>query len=229
MKRATTFLAVFAALISPGAMLHAAGSAEDAASKAADSAENETICLFNGKDLDGWHVYLKEPGVDPKEIWKVHEGAIWCKGDPFGFLRTKEEYGDFKLVLEWRWPEEPTNSGVLLRMTSEDKIWPLCLEAQLKHERAGDVVGMGCDFNENIRPAGEFFRVAPRRNPSNEKEPGEWNTYEIICKGDTVELYVNGEFQNKATGVQVPPRGHIGLQSEGSPIMFRNIELTPLR
>ncbi len=229
MKSMLTLLALVIALILPVATLHAAESAEQVTPKAADLADNETVSLFNGKDLDGWHIYLKDSEADPKEVWKVQDGAIWCKGDPFGFLRTKEKYGDFKLVMEWRWPEEPTNSGVLLRMSDEDKIWPLCLEAQLKHERAGDVVGMGCDFNENIRPAGEFFRVAPRQNPSNEKEPGEWNTYEIICKGDTVELFVNGEFQNKATGVQVPDRGYIGLQSEGSPIMFRNINLTPLR
>lgn len=229
MKNMITLLPFVIALILQVATLHAAESAEAGAAKAGDLGDNETVSLFNGKDLDGWHIYLKDSRTDPKEVWKVKEGVIWCKGDPFGFLRTKEKYGDFKLVLEWRWPEEPTNSGVLLRMSDGDKIWPLCLEAQLKHERAGDVVGMGCDFNENIRPAGEFFRVAPRRNPSSEKKTGEWNTYEIICKGDTVELFVNGEFQNRATGVQVSDRGYIGLQSEGSPIMFRNIYLTPLR
>ena len=198
-------------------------------SLAVDATDEMSIDLFNGKDLEGWHIHLKDPDADPKEVWKVQDGAIWCKGDPFGYLRTKESYGDFKLVLEWRWPAEPTNSGVLLRMTGDDEVWPLCFEAQLKHERAGDVVGMGCDFNENIRPAGEFFRVAPRQNPSSEKEPGEWNTYEIVYKGDTVQLTVNGVLQNKATGIQVPERGYIGLQSEGSPIMFRNIKLTPLR
>ncbi|HQE76458.1 MAG TPA: DUF1080 domain-containing protein, partial [Candidatus Hydrogenedentes bacterium] len=67
-----------------------------------------------------------------------------------------------------------------------------------------------------------------RQNPSSEKKPGEWNTYEITCKGDTLELRVNGQLQNKATGMQVPAKGYIGLQSEGGPIMFRNIKLTLL-
>lgn len=228
MLRSLIVLVIGIALLSPDCFAQDAQCAPAPEAASPDAAEGKAIALFNGKDLDGWHIYLKDPDADPKEVWKVQDGAIWCKGDPAGFLRTKEMYGNFKLTLEWRWPEEPTNSGVLVRMTDEEKIWPLCLEAQLKHEQAGDVVGMGCDFNENIRPAGEFYRVAPKQNPSNEKKPGEWNTYEIICEGDTMQLIVNGVVQNKATGAQVPAKGYIGVQSEGSPIMFRNILVTPL-
>ena len=196
--------------------------------KPEESQDGETVVLFNGEDLEGWHMYLEDADADPKDVWEVRDGAIWCKGEPVGFMRTKKEYDDFKLVLEWRWPDKPGNSGVLLRMTDEEKVWPLCLEAQLKHRMAGDVVGMGCDFNENTSPAGEFYRYAAKQNRTNEKKPGDWNTYEITCKGDTVELTVNGQLQNKATGVPVR-RGFIGLQSEGAPIMFRSIKLTPLR
>ena len=61
-----------------------------------------------------------------------------------------------------------------------------------------------------------------------ETEPGGWNKYEIICKGGTIEATINGKLQNKATGVNIS-KGYIGLQSEGVPIVFRNIKLTPLR
>lgn len=188
----------------------------------------DTITLFNEKDFEGWYMYLKDADADPKDVWKVRDGAIWCKGEPTGFIRTKKEYSDFKLVFEWRWPEKPSNSGVLLHMSGEEKIWPLCMEAQLMHKRAGDFVGMGCDFNENKNKKGEFISYAPRMNDSNEKQPGGWNTYEIVCNGDTIELKVNGQLQNKATGVSIG-KGFIGFQSEGSPIMFRNFKLTPLR
>jgi hypothetical protein len=181
----------------------------------------DTINLFNGKDFEGWHMYLKD-------AWKVRDGAIWCTGNPTGFIRTKKEYSDFKLVFEWRWPEKPGNSGVLLHMDGEEKIWPLCMEAQLMHKRAGDLVGMGCDFNENKAKKGGPISYAPHMNDSNEKKPGGWNTYEITCNGDTIELKVNGQFQNKATGVSIR-KGFIGFQSEGSPIMFRNFKLTPLK
>jgi len=191
------------------------------------TAGGESIALFNGRDFEGWHMYLENTDVDPKSVWQVKDGAIWCSGVPTGCLRTTKEYSDYRLVLEWRWLAKPSNSGVLLRMGGEEKIWPLCMEAQLMHQRAGDMVGMGYDFNESRTDKAEFISYAPRMNDSNEKEPGGWNTYEIICRGNTIELKVNGLLQNKATGVNVR-EGYIGLQSEGSPIMFRNIQLTPL-
>ncbi len=228
MKRMLSVLIVLT-LVSLGSVAEAseAKGPADGDAKVSEAKDGEAITLFNGKDLEGWHMHLKDPAVDPKTVWEVRDGAIWCKGDPYGYIRTKEAYDDFKLVVEWRWPEKPTNSGVLLRMEDDDKVWPLCMEAQLMHRKAGDVVGMGCDFNEDKSKEGSFFRHAPRQHDSNEKEPGGWNTYEIVCKGDTMELTVNGQLQNKATGVCVR-RGFVGLQSEGSPIMFRNVTLTPL-
>jgi len=202
--------------------------AADSESMPAKSQDKDTITLFNGKDFEGWHMYLKDADADPKDVWKVRDGAIWCKGEPTGFIRTKKEYSDFKLVLEWRWPEKPGNSGVLLHMSGEEKIWPLCMEAQLMHKRAGDFVGMGCNFNENKAKKGGPISYTPRMNDSSEKEPGGWNTYEITCKDDTIEATINGQLQNKATGVSIH-KGFIGFQSEGVPIMFRNFKLTPLK
>ncbi len=188
----------------------------------------KTISLFDGKSLDGWHIFVKDNAAKPTDVWKVKDGAIWCKGDPLGFIRTKKQFENYKLTLEWKWVDNPTNSGVLVHMSDEETMFPLCMEAQLKHQSAGDVVGMNCDFNENQNKEGEFFRVAKKQHESNEKEPGEWNSYEIICKGDAMTLKVNGQLQNQATGM-CATKGFVGLQSEGSPIMFRNIKLTPLK
>ncbi len=182
---------------------------------------NDTINLFNGKDFEGWYMYKKD-------AWKVRDGEIWCSGNPTGFLRTKKEYSEYKLVFEWCWPEKPGNSGVLLHMSDQDKIWPLCVEAQLMNNRAGDLIGMGCKFNENKAKKDGPISFTPRMNDSNEKEAGGWNSYEIICDDDTVELKINGQYQNKATGISIR-KGYIGFQSEGVPIMFRNIKLTPLK
>ena len=191
------------------------------------AAGGEAIGLFNKKDLEDGYVYLKDADADAKGVWKVQDGELRCSGNPVGFLRTKQEYSDYKLVFEWRWPEKTGNSGVLLRMGGEDKVWPLCMEAQLMHARAGDLIGMGCDFNENKAKKGGPISYTPRMNDSNEKERGGWNKYEIVCKGDTIEVTINGQLQNKATGVSIR-KGYIGFQSEGVPIMFRNINLTPL-
>jgi hypothetical protein len=64
-------------------------------------------------------------------------------------------------------------------------------------------------------------------HPSNEKPLGEWNKYEITVDKGTVELKVNGLVQNVATNCAEIP-GKICLQSEGSEIEIRNLELTPL-
>jgi hypothetical protein len=191
------------------------------------SKNGDVIALFNGRDLDGWHTYLESGNADPKDVWKVQDGKIWCTGKPTGFLRTKEQYSDYKLELEWRWPEKPGNSGVLLHMSGDEKIWPPCVEAQLMHKRAGDLIGMGYTFNENKAKKGSPISYTPHMSDPSEKELGEWNKYEITCKGGTIEATINGQLQNKATGVNVS-KGYIGLQSEGIPIMFRNIKLTPL-
>ena len=183
--------------------------------------DDDTIDLFNGENFEGWYMYKKD-------AWRVRGGEIYCSGKPTGFLRTKKEYSDFKLTFEWRWPEKSGNSGVLLHMSDQDKVWPLCVEAQLMNNRAGDLIGMGCKFNENKAKKDGPISYTPRMNDSNEKETGGWNSYEIVCDDDTVELKINGQYQNKATGVSIS-KGYIGFQSEGVPIMFRNIKLTPLK
>ena len=199
-----------------------------ASSYSESSSASEAIDLFNGRDFEGWYMYLNDADVNPKDVWKVRDGAIYCTGNLTGFLRTKKEYSDYKLVFEWRWIEKPGNSGILLHMSSQEKIWPLCVEAQLMHKRAGDLIGMGCKFNENKAKKDGTISYTPRMNESNEKEAGGWNKYEIVCKDNTIELKVNGQFQNRATGVSIR-KGYIGFQSEGVPIMFRNFKLTPLK
>jgi hypothetical protein len=70
-------------------------------------------------------------------------------------------------------------------------------------------------------------RVVNKIAASSEKPVGEWNTMEVTCKSNTIEVYVNGTLQNKATGIS-DTKGHICLQSEGKDIEFRNVFITKL-
>ena len=94
--------------------------------------------LFNGKDLNNWEFYLRDPSVDPGKVFTVKDAAIHISGNPFGYMRTKEQYSDYKLHLEWRWPDEATNSGVFIHAQKPDTIWPACFECQLKAGSAGE-------------------------------------------------------------------------------------------
>ncbi len=182
----------------------------------------DTIWLFNGKNLDNWEFHHREE-VDPEEVWSVRNGIIHCEGEPWGYAKTKEEYSNYILNVEWRWPGNPTNSGVFIHQQGEDKIWPVCYEAQLKYERAGDLIAFpGTDFNERVDKSSV---VVPRiTEKGSERPPGQWNTYRIIAQADTLELYINGVLENRGTGL-TQTSGRISLQSEGSPIEFRNVYL----
>lgn len=196
----------------------------------------EKTTLFDGKSLDGWIRFI--PGDKKGEggkftvdnVWSVKEGAIHCEGKPHGYIRTEDNYANYKLHLEWRWAGEPTNSGVLLHKSGPDAVWPMCVEAQLKHENAGDFVLLTNSIitvdGKQVGP--DKWPSSPKGKASNEKPAGEWNSYDIVCDGDKITLTVNGALQNEGAGAK-PSSGPICLQSEGSPIQFRNIYLEPLK
>src|SRR5262249_51022528 len=145
--------------------------------------------------------------VKPEDVWSVKDGVIHCKGRPFGYLLTEKEYGDYVLTVEWRWPARPGNSGVFVHVSGPDKIWPKGVEAQLQSGQAGDFWLVG-DFKLTIdkerqdkRTARHYFRIGGHQKKV-EKPIGEWNKYEITCKGDTIKLVVNGEVVNEGTGAE---------------------------
>jgi hypothetical protein len=192
----------------------------------APKAQKGTIVLFNGKNLNNWVFHLKDPAVDPAKVFTVQNGVIHITGDPFGYMRTKESYSDYKLHVEWRYPVELSNSGIFIHGQGADTIWLKCFECQLKAGSAGDFVCMnGSDMNERKDKAN---RVVKKLAESNEKPVGEWNTMEVTCKANTIDVVVNGLTQNKGTNLNISS-GSICLQSEGKAIEFRNIFLTPLK
>lgn len=187
----------------------------------------EKTPLFNGKDLTGWVRFA--PGGNVDEMWSVKDGVIHCTGKPNGYIRTEQTYRDYRLGVDWRWTDKPTNSGVLLHKTGEDKVWPTCIEAQLMHENAGDFwILQGATIQVKGKTVGPGAYVnSVKFAPHSEKPAGEWNHYDITCRGDTVKLVVNGVLQNEGTGASASA-GNICLQSEGSPIEFRDVVIQPL-
>ena len=73
--------------------------------------------LFNGKDLAGWVCVVDSLGEVPAgEVFTVRDGNIRIAGQPFGYMRTVRQYGDYRLHAEWRWIGEATNSGIFQRV-----------------------------------------------------------------------------------------------------------------
>lgn len=189
--------------------------------------------LFNGKNLDGWTIHTEDSSINPTDFFYVKDGFIETVGVPLGYLRTIKEYSNYTLHVEWRYPENPTNSGVFVHTSGPDVIFPNHFQGQLKHGNVGDFIVQGEGLNATVGDSVYYSTpddkpVVPKEHESNEKPVGEWNNYDITCKGSTIELRVNGLLQNTATNCSVT-KGGIGLQAEGSKIQFRNLWIEPIK
>lgn len=197
--------------------------------------EEGWIKLFNGKDLTGWKKFLdpKNTTADAEKIWTIKDNAIICEGSVNGYLITEKDYENYVLRVQWKWGEKVArgrNSGVFVHVSGPDKIWPKAIEAQLMADHAGDF-WLVDNFKLTVDPKRQDPKVPRhflRMKDGVEKPLGEWNQYEITCKGDTIKLVINGQLVNEGTGAEAT-KGKILLQSEGAEIHFRNIELKPLK
>jgi len=193
-----------------------------------DGARPIEVSLLAGGRLDAWMFYTTTPGARLQDTWSIRDGVLRCNGGTRGYLRTRAKYTNYLLQLEWRWPADsnPGDSGVLMRIGGPDKLWPRCVEAQMHTQNAGDLYGIdGFPLQAAAGRAGSSH--LRKLNPSSEKPPGEWNQFAIVLNRDKLLVKVNGVLQNEAVAVDAVS-GHIGLQSEGAAIEFRNIRLMPL-
>jgi len=189
--------------------------------KALTSNFGEAIRLFNGKDLAGW-----TPSSDAlKDTFAVAGGVITDTGRPAGYIRTEKDYTSYTLHLQMR-HIKGGNSGVLVRMTGRDKVWPKSIEAQGQSGSMGDIWNID-KFPMRVAADRTRGRHTRKAHPSNERAIGEWNDYEVTLDGGELAIRVNNLVQNTATDCEVVP-GKICLQAEGSPKEFRNLVLVPI-
>lgn len=198
--------------------------------------DDDWVKLFNGKDLTGWTRFLdpKKKDADPDKIWTIKDGVIHCEGSVNGYLLTEKEYDNYVLKVQWRWGEKGPkkgvrNSGVFVHVNGPNKIWPKAIEAQLMDGHAGDF-WLVDNFKLTVDAARQDPKVARhyyRMKDGVEKKKGEWNQYEITCKGDSIKLVINGQFVNAGEHAELS-KGKILLQSEGAEIHFREVLLKPL-
>lgn len=193
------------------------------------------VDLFNGKDFAGWSYFVSGKPADIAAAIQIKEGGVLAVSNkPSGYLVLDPARENYQLHVEWRWtnpnPSASTNSGVLLNISPgplQQNIWPVSFQFQTKVQRAGDIIAMGsAKFTEGV-VTGTGQPTANRQKDASEKPAGEWNSADIIVRGDTIECTVNGVAQNKATKC-VPSSGKIGFQLEGYAYELRNLKLSPL-
>jgi hypothetical protein len=183
------------------------------------------VPLFNGQDLHGWQVVQ-----GPEDSWQVTEGGILATtGEGGGWLSTDREYADFELKLEFRVPPGG-NSGVFLRAPREGLPHIDGMEIQVLDDEA--------EIHKNLKPyqyCGSLYGLVAARQRFS-KPAGQWQSLHIVCRGELVQVRLNGELVvdaklgDHADRAKDHPgiartKGYIGLQNHGTRVEYRNIRI----
>jgi hypothetical protein len=196
--------------------------------------------VFNGKDLTG----LKKHGNGTAS---VVSGVIDVNGGN-GYLYTEKDYADYRVKVEWM-NLGGGNSGYLYHIDLNKHDcgdWPSGPELQMMQGDVGSIWTTDCKFNSKgsngtygetggaVTGFGEYG--CGRQHfvrPVNKEMNGQWNTYELYVKGDSMETKVNGtvvmRISKLTMGGNVPMvKGRMGLQIEGSHVQWRNWQVMDL-
>jgi len=199
---------------------------------------SDAIVVFDGTEaaIANW---ISDKNGEPTK-WIVKDGVLQCVPGS-GYIRTKDEWADCQLHVEWSAPSEVKgdsqgrgNSGVFLMGQVEVQVLDNFNNPTYADGFAGSVYG--------VNP--------PMANPL--RKPGEWQVYDIVFRRpifkDKQELdpgyltvYVNGVLVQDHTPLEgggghkarshahpFPEKGPLKLQDHGNPVRYRNIWYRPL-
>jgi hypothetical protein len=202
-----------------------------------------SIELFNGSDLSGWHVDVPEMDTvaTARNPFIVRDGHLVSLGTPEGHLITDAVYSNYRLEVEYRFPGEPGNCGVLVHASTPRSLYamfPKSIEVQMMHQNAGDFWVIVEDIEvpdmvERRGPQEEWGITEGKRRrivnltDGSEKPLGEWNTMVIEAVGDEIKVWVNGDLVNHGFNATAQ-EGQIALQAEGAEVEFASVVLTPI-
>ena len=202
----------------------------------------------------GWRALGQEDFANVNcypDTWTWKNDLLSCTGQPIGVMRTQQLFTNFELVVEWRHLRSAGNSGVFVWVAEEalKELKPNALplygiEVQMldhgyaeQYEKRtgkkgdwfgtnGDIFAVGKSKLKPFPPTSpNGSRSFPRKHLS--KGVGEWNHYYVRAINGDVRLWVNGEEVSGGSDAE-PRTGYLCLESEGSPIEFRNIRIRSL-
>lgn len=185
------------------------------------------------------------------DTWVWKDDLLSCTGKPIGVMRSREIFTNFELVVEWNHRRSAGNSGVFVWVPEEalkdlkpDVLPKYGIEVQMldhgftgEYEKKsgkkgdwfttnGDIFAVG---NSKLKPfpptSPDGSRSFPRKQLS--RGVGEWNHYYVRAINGELRLWVNGEEVSGGNGAD-PRKGYLCLESEGSPIEFKNIRIREL-
>jgi hypothetical protein len=175
--------------------------------------------LFNGRNLDGWD-------GDPR-LWSVKDGIIVGSTEGVSlehneFLISRKTYSNFILRADMKLRNH--NSGIQFRSQASPQWVVSGYQAD-----AAENNYWGCLYEEK----GKRGVMVDGWKDKGEKvvKLKDWNTYEILCDGDHIQIKLNG-LVTADLHDSVSLSGVIALQLHRGPPMqayFRNIEIKVLK
>ena len=194
----------------------------------------DAIILFDGKDLSQWEQVARGQAPQPPR-WKVENGYIEIVPRT-GRLRTKENFGDCQLHVEWQIPPEAKgngqsigNSGIELMGRYEIQVLESADHLTYADGGAGAIYGVWPPLVNPTRPQGEWnvydiFFEAPRFEGDKLIKPA---TITVIFNGILVQNHKDflGTTVWRKVGVYTPHPAEqpLCLQDHSQPVRFRNI------
>jgi len=144
-----------------------------------DSAD--TLTIFNGRDLEGWHISRTSHQGTTGNFY-VDDGAIVLKQNPYGqggVLLSDKKYSNFELFVEVK-IDSFCNGGIFLRSTESGQAYQIELA----------VPGANADlFGERLQIS------APRKATAIASvwRPNDWNAFRVRMTGaiPRITLWVN--------------------------------------
>jgi hypothetical protein len=208
------------------------------------SSKAQSVSLFNGSDLKGWHMDV--PAFDKKNDVQapfiIRNGLLVSLGTPNGHLITDKEYSNYRLKVKYRFSAKPGNCGVLVHVSTPRVLYsmfPKSLEVQMEHTNAGDFWCIAEDISvhdmETRRgpkadwgTTEKYLRRIKNLTDGTENALGEWNTMIIECYKDIVRVTLNNKLVNYGFNCTAQS-GQIAIQAEGSEVEFKKIDLTAIK
>ncbi len=209
---------------------------------------SDAIVLFDGTaaSMEKWEADTKasEPSAPTK--WIVVDGAMECVPKS-GYIRTKEEFGDCQLHVEWAAPKNVKgdsqgrgNSGIFLMGIKGTSDGP---EVQVLDNYnnptyadgfAASVYGTNPPLANALRPPGEFqvIDIVFRRPVYRDGKALDAGYVTVFCNGvlvqDHTPLEGRGGHMKRTYPGPFQEKGPLKLQDHGNPVRFRNIWYRPL-
>jgi hypothetical protein len=195
---------------------------------------SDAIVLFDGKDFSNWQS-MNDGGGDVK--WQIVDGAMQV--NKTGSIRTKEEFGDVQLHVEWASPAKVEgsdqgrgNSGVYLMGRYEIQVLDSYQNKTYPNGQAASFYGHNAPLVNASRKPGEWqaydiiFR-APKKSAEGTITPG---SFTVLHNGVLVQHHipVKGGATTAAELKGFAEKGPIILQDHNNPVRFRNIWLRKL-